>query len=87
MNSTETILLAEELKEFCSATGIKEVEANILLQIFNKYSQDEAIKFAEFCSSYYDEDLLPNQWMDFSLQNRGIISTKQVYELFLKQNK
>jgi hypothetical protein len=48
---------------------------------------DVAVKFAEFSSQYYDEDLMKDQWFNHSLNaEKKILTTKELFEIFINNH-
>jgi hypothetical protein len=48
---------------------------------------DIAIKFAEFSSQYYDEDLTKDQWFNYSLNaEKKILTSQEIFEEFINNH-
>lgn len=58
-----------------------------LAQKSAEITTDIAIKFAEFSSQYYDEDLTKDQWFDYSLNaKKKILSTQELFQIFINNH-
>jgi hypothetical protein len=53
----------------------------------SEITTDVAIKFAEFSSQYYDEDLTKDQWFNHSLNaEKKILTTQELFEEFINNH-
>lgn len=74
---------------------MKDLEKQFLEAIQNGYGDNDAAKackvlalefskkFAEFSSKFHDEDFLPNQWIDYSIEGKNaILTTEELLQKF-----